>query len=240
MNMYRAIIVDDELMGIKTLKLLLEKNCPDVKVVATAIEPQAGITFIDDYRPDIVFLDISMPQMSGFELLEQTYYKDFCLVFTTAHAEHAIKAIRNKAHDYLLKPIDAEELKACVHNIRNRPASKRETGPGSSRQVIELPVKDGIIFIRPADIVRVEASGSYTIFHLDKGVRHLVSGSMKTYESYLDPATFFRCHLSHIVHLDKVVKLHSADGLFAKMCDGSMVEVARRNKQAFLEKLKNG
>lgn len=238
--MYRAIIIDDELMGVKTLKLLIARNCPEVKVVASTTDPEAGITLISDYRPDIVFLDISMPQINGFELLEQTNYKEFCLVFTTAHADHAIRAIRNHAHDYLLKPIDAEELKDCIRNIGSKAAVPGNNGAVQHRRVIELPVKDGIIFIKPENIIRVEASGSYTVFHLDNGIRHLVSGSMKTYEAYLSPATFFRCHLSHIIHLGKVVKLHSADGLFAKMCDGSMVEVARKNKQLFLEKLQCG
>lgn len=237
--MYRALIIDDEPNSVKTLSLLLKNNCPDVKVVATATDPETGSTFISDYQPDIVFLDISMPQMSGFELLERAGYRDFFLVFTTAHAEHAIRAIRSQAHDYLLKPIDVEELKSCIARIETLSASavapKENRTP---RQVIELPVKDGIIFVRPDDIVRLEASGSYTIFHLSNNVRHLVSGSMKTYESHLDAKNFYRCHLSHIVHLDKVVKLHSEDGLFAKMSDGSMVEVARKNKQAFLEKLK--
>lgn len=237
--MYRALIIDDELTGIKTLEELIREHCPEVKTVAVANRPEEGIALIEDYHPDIVFLDISMPQMNGFELLERTSYRDFSLVFTTAHAEHAIKAIRVQAQDYLLKPIDVDELKACIGNIKRRRVVPPDTERRSRKAVIELPVKDGIVFIKQDDIIRVQASGSYTIFYLMNDVKHLVSGSMKEYELRLDPDDFYRCHLSHIVNLDKVVKLHSADGLFAKMCDGSLAEVARKNKQPFLERLKN-
>src|SRR5882757_6418332 len=107
--MYRAIIIDDELSGVNTLKLLIEKYIPSVRVVAISTDPENGIRLIEDYKPDVVFLDISMPKMNGFELLSRLNYKGFKLVFTTAHEEYAIKAIKNKAFDYLLKPIDVEE-----------------------------------------------------------------------------------------------------------------------------------
>src|ERR1700758_4857450 len=118
--MYRAIIIDDELIGVNTLKILIEKYTTSIiRVVATSTEPENGIKLIEDYRPDVVFLDISMPKMNGFELLEKLTYKDFKLVFTTAHEEYAIKAIKNRAYDYLLKPIDIDELKQCIERIIN-------------------------------------------------------------------------------------------------------------------------
>src|SRR5687768_2248941 len=111
--MLRAIIIDDEQIGVATLKQLIELHSKEVRLVATATEAEKGVELIEDYRPDIVFLDINMPGMNGFELLEQLRYKDFKLVFTTAHEKYALQAIKNKAHDYLLKPIDVQELKAC-------------------------------------------------------------------------------------------------------------------------------
>jgi two-component system LytT family response regulator len=235
--MFRAIIIDDELMGINTLKVLIEKHTPSVKVVGTTIDPETGITLIEDYRPDLVFLDISMPKMSGFDLLERLSFKDFDLVFTTAHEEYAIKAIKNRAHDYLLKPIDIAELRNCIENLSEKQAEPPGIAMGSEK-IIELPVKDGIIFIQPKDIIRLEASGSYTTFYLENNIRHVASKNLKECEGLLRSAYFYRCHNSHIVNLKKVVKLVSADGLFARMNDGSVAEVGRKNKDVFLEKLK--
>jgi len=237
--MYRAIIIDDELIGVNTLKILIEKHIPSIiRVVATSTEPETGIKLIEDYRPDVVFLDISMPKMNGFELLEKLRYKDFKLVFTTAHEEYAIKAIKNKAYDYLLKPIDIDELKQCIDNIVKE-AEKKEPTKTNVFRTIEISVKDGIIFIKPDDIIRLEASGSYTQFYLSNGTKHIASKNLKDYEVLLDPLSFYRCHLSHVINLRHVIKLVSTDGLFAKMSDDSLIEIAKKNKQVFIEKLKN-
>jgi two-component system LytT family response regulator len=236
--MYRAIIIDDELIGINTLKVLIEKHIPTIRVVDTATEPQAGIKLIEDYRPDIVFLDISMPKMNGFELLEKLTYKSFKLVFTTAHEEYAIKAIKNKAYDYLLKPIDIDELKHCANSITEE-NTKADAPKTNAYRTIELSVKNGIVFIKPDDIIRLEASGSYTEFYLINNIKHVASKTLKDFEALLDPACFYRCHLSHVVNLLQVVKIISTEGLFAEMRDGSLVEIAKKNKQLFIEKLKN-
>jgi len=237
--MLRAIIIDDELMGINTLKILLEKNTQDIKIVATTTEPEKRISLINDYKPEIVFLDISMPKMTGFELLEKVDYKDFKLVFTTAYQQHAIKAIKNGAYDYLLKPIDMDELKQCVDKIMEEFGKVKIIQKFTPTNIIELSVKDGIIFIKPQDVVRLEASGSYTIFHLINNIKHIASKNLKESESLLDSSVFYRCHQSHIINLHKVVKMVSTNGLFAQMTDGSMPEIGRKNKELFLEKLKN-
>lgn len=237
--MLRAIIIDDELIGISTLKILIERYTTEVRVVATSATPEDGIKLIEDYRPDIVFLDISMPTMNGFELLEKLKYKSFRLVFTTAHEEYALKAIKNKAYDYLLKPIDIDELKQCVKNIIVEGNEKEEQSFENTYRIIEISVKDGIVFIKPDDIIRLEASGSYTIFHLKNNVRHVASKNLKDYEILLNPAYFYRCHLSHLVNLHQVLKLVSTDGLFALMIDGSLVQISKRNKSDFIDKLKN-
>ncbi len=237
--MYRAIIIDDELNGLKTLKLLIEKYIPIVRVVASSINPEEGIKLIEDYKPDVLFLDISMPKMNGFELLNRLNYKGFKLIFTTAHEEYAIKAIKNKAFDYLLKPIDVDELKHCVNNLSAGIETKTESFKTNNVGIIELSVKDGIIFIKPADIIRLEASGSYTEFYLTNGTKHVASKTLKDYEAFLHPSYFYRCHISHLVNLHHVVKLVSTNGLYAKMSDESAVEVAKKNKQIFIEKLKS-
>lgn len=236
--MHRAIIIDDELIGVNTLKILIEKHIPTIRVVATATEPEKGITLIEDYLPGIVFLDISMPKMNGFELLDKLSYKDFKLVFTTAHEEYAIKAIKNKAHDYLLKPIDIDELKRCANSIAEE-NTKADAPKTNNFRTIELSVKDGIVFIKPDDIIRLEASGSYTEFYLANGTKQVASKPLKDYEALLDPTCFYRCHLSHIVNLKQVVKIVSTNGLYAQMSNGSLVEISKKNKQTFIEKLKN-
>lgn len=237
--MLRAIIIDDEAAGVQSLQLLFEKNIVQVKVVATTTSAKQGIRIIEDYKPEIVFLDISMPGLNGFELLDALEYKDFNLVFITAYQEYAIQAIRHHAFDYLLKPIDTDELKNCISRIlRERQVNKIQPKT-QAQNIIGIAVKDGIIFVRHAEIIRLEASGSYTIFHLENKVKHMASKSLKEYEAQLDPAFFYRCHNSHIVHLSKVVKFSSSEGFFAQMTDGSKADIARKNKEQFLERLKN-
>lgn len=236
--MLRAIIIDDEIIGINTLKILIERHTQGLKVIATATDPLKGLAAIEDYRPDVVFLDVSMPKMNGFELLDKVSKKDFRLIFTTAHQEYAIKAIKNEAYDYLLKPIDVSELSLCVNKLLKGETERKDRRSFAS-SLIELSVKDGIIFIKPQDIIRLEASGSYTYFYLENNVKHIASKNLKECEIMLDPSLFYRCHQSHIINLRKVVKMVSADGLFAQMVDGSMPEIVRKNKEIFLEKLKN-
>lgn len=237
--MLRAIIIDDEAAGVQSLQLLFEKNIAQVKVVATTTNAKQGIRIIEDYKPEIVFLDISMPGLNGFELLDALEYKDFNLVFITAYQEYAIKAIKHHAFDYLLKPVDTDELKNCVNRIFRAREENKIQPKTQTQNIIGISVKDGIIFVRHAEIIRLEASGSYTIFHLENKVKHMASKSLKEYEAQLDPALFYRCHNSHIVHLSKVVKFSSSEGLFAQMTDGSKADIARKNKDQFLERLKN-
>lgn len=236
--MHRVIIIDDELIGVNALKVLIEKHTVEVRVVVTTTDPEKGILLIEDYKPDIVFLDVSMPKMNAFELLDKLKFRDFKLVFTTAHQEYAIQAIKNKAVDYLLKPIDIEELKNCIHKIIND-STDTKTHKIPSSNIIELSVKDGIIFIKPRDVIRLEASGSYTIFYLVNNIKHVASKNLKECEPLLDPTLFYRCHQSHIINLQQVVKMVSTDGLFAQMSDGSRPEIGRKNKETFLEKLKS-
>jgi two-component system LytT family response regulator len=234
--MLRVIIIDDEPLGVNTLKVMIERLDLDMAIVATASDPEKGIAIIESFRPDAVFLDVNMPKLNGFQLLERLSYHDFKLVFTTAHQEHAIKAIKNNAYDYLLKPIDAKELQLCVEKLI------KETQPGSSAQhsrtVLELPVSDGIIVIKQNNIVRFEASGSYSILYLKDGTRYTASRNLKHFENILDPLNFCRCHQSHIVNLQEVTKLQSSDGYYALMSDGSKADVGKNYKEIFLSKLK--
>jgi two-component system LytT family response regulator len=237
--MLRAIIIDDEPNGINTLKVLIETHTKGIKIISVTTEPEKGIEMIEDYKPDVVFLDINMPRIDGFKLLESLAFKKFKLVFTTAYQEFALKAIKNRAFDYLVKPIDIEELKLCVNNVLESFGNKPANSKPNYENIIELSVKNGIIFIKPREIIRLEADRSYTVFHLVNNVRHIASKSLKEYEALLDPTTFFRSHPSHLINLHMVVRTISNEGLFVQMNDGSMPELLKRHKQGFLEKLKN-
>lgn len=236
--MLRAVIIDDEESGIGTLKVLASRNAELIKVVASTLNPEEGILLIEDYKPDIVFLDISMPAMSGFDLLARLKFRNFKLVFTTAHKEYAIEAIKNKAFDYLLKPISNEDYKKCLDEIYTELKKNPVKQKPESHPLIEVQVKDGIIYIRQIDIIRLEASRSYTVFYLDNGVKHVASRSLVDFENKLDAGLFYRCHKSHVVNLSKVRKFVNHQGFFALMTDGSMPDISRNNKDEFLERLK--
>jgi two-component system, LytTR family, response regulator len=236
--MLRAIVIDDESAGIVTLKVLIERNQELIRLIASTLNPEMGIVYIEDYKPDVVFLDISMPGMSGFTLLSKLTYRDFKLVFTTAHKEYAIEAIKNGAFDYLLKPISDEDFKTCVHKIINERQQIPTKQITTSTSFIEINVKDGIIYMKQKDIIRLEASRSYTVFYLDNGIKHVASRSIKEFEEKLDVDIFYRCHKSHIINLHKVQKFVNHDGFFALMTDGSMSDISKTYKDSFLARLK--
>jgi two-component system, LytTR family, response regulator len=231
----RALIIDDEAHGVRALETMLERHSSAIKVAGSTCDPELGIEMIERERPDVVFLDVCMPVKNGFQMLEQLVFKDLRIVFTTAHRDFAIQAVRSKAADYLLKPISAEDLKTCIDALLADASIRQRKKNG----LIELCVRDGIIFVRPQNIIRLEASGSYTNFYLDQEVKHLASRNLKEYECLIDPDVFFRCHVSHIINLRKVDRMISSDGLFARMTDGSLAEISRKNKDVFLQKLKS-
>ena len=234
--MLRIIIIDDEPMGINILNVLLDRTDIDLQIIGTTTNPEKGIELINTLHPNLVFLDINMPKIDGFELLDRLNYKNFKLVFTTAHREYAIKAIKNKAFDYLLKPIDYTDLLACVENCLNEitdavPFSKNKT-------MLELSVGDGIIFIKQSSIYRIEADGSYAIIYYNDGKKHIASRNLKYLEALLDNTLFFRCHQSHIINLKEVVKLITSDGTFVKLSNDELIEVGKMQKDGLLERLK--
>ena len=237
--MITAVLVDDEEKSIRNLELLLGASCADVQITGRAHNALEAVQLILNLRPDIVFLDVHMPGYSGFDVLENIQASGSLVIFTTAHKNYAIAALRKGAFDYLLKPVDTDELQSCVDRARVQlqKASAVKTA-ASGQGMIELSVKDGIIFIRTADLIRLEASGSYTIFYLDNNVKHMASKSLNQYEGLLDTSVFFRCHNSHIINLKKVVKFIHSNGYFAELSNGSTIEIARKNKELFLEKLK--
>jgi two-component system LytT family response regulator len=235
--MLNIILIDDEPIGLNTLKVMIERLNTEAEIVATASDPLKGISLIHSLKPDAVFLDIQMPGMNGFDLLEKLQFKNFKLVFTTAHEEYAIKALRKSACDYLLKPIDHLELRACIEKmIEEKKTDQKIQKPGS---YLELHVNDGIVLIKQSNIIRLEASGSYTTLFLKDGSRRTASKNLKHFESTLDPNIFYRSHQSYIINMNELTKLVSNNGYYAIMSDNSIAEVGKRNKEELLMKLKS-
>ncbi|MGZ4157620.1 MAG: LytR/AlgR family response regulator transcription factor, partial [Bacteroidia bacterium] len=196
------------------------------------------------HEPDIVFLDIEMPNGNGFSLLQRFEEITFQLIFTTAYENYAIAAIRHHALDYLLKPIDIDELKAAIKNastaIKNKPAVNRYSDFINERKAditsrIALPIKDGIVYLTLSEIIRVESDGSYSTFYNSDGKKYVVSKNLKEYEDILPTREFFRSHKSHLINIKKVKKYLRTDGYFAEMEDGSVIEISRRKKDEFLQ-----
>ncbi len=244
--MIRAIIIDDEQNGINSLKLLIEKFINGVKVIAATTDPEAGVVMVDDYHPDVVFLDINMPVISGFELLQRVNYKGFYLVFTTAHEEFALQAIKIKAIDYLLKPIDKDDLKTAVNKIRNQIQEKAQpdyaeilnkVSVASSQTRIPISSKDEIIYEQMENIIRLEADSNYTRIFLKTRSVHVVPKTLKEYEKILceESNHFMRVHQSHIINLTQVARFIKEDGGLVVMKDNSEIPLSKQKKDEFLK-----
>lgn len=237
--MLRAIIIDDEQSGIDMLTELLRPHTDRIRVIASTQQPEQGIALIDDFHPDVLFLDVSMPSMSGFDVLERVRYRDFRTVFSTAHRDYAIEAIRSRAFDYLLKPLSETDFDRCLHNLIAEHRTEIAPARSEKQTFVEVSARDGIHYLRLRDILRVEASGSYTTFHLIDGSRHVASRSLKEFETKLDPGIFYRCHHSHIVNLLQVKQFVNHQGYFVRMSDGTLTDVSKKCKEELLERLKN-
>lgn len=239
----KAVIVDDELNGAEALRELLLSVFPELEVREIATNAFDGIKAVKKHQPEVLFLDINMPRHSGFEVLEHIDRRDLFIVFTTAHEEYAINAIRNNAFDYLLKPIDADELDSCLKRIRNavlfdrKVSENLDRNKAGSRSNLNIPVKEGILIIKQEKIVRIEGSGSYSYIFLEGGQKHIVSKSLGELETDLDEDYFFRCHNSHIIHLNKISRFIKTDGNFIEMEDRSKAEVSRSRKDELLQRL---
>lgn len=247
----RAIIIDDEPKGINTLKILIEKYIEDVKIVSECTKASDGITLIENYKPEIVFLDINMPEMNGFELLEKLSWKNFNLVFTTAHQEHALKALKINAIDYLLKPIDYRELQFAVNKIKEQLAINKinqnqfdydkliGTINQYQRKKIIINSKSGVESIDLPDIFYFESMSNYTQLYLNTGSSILTSKTLKEFDVQLctSDKNFMRVHNSFIINLHKVTRYVKDEELIILM-NGQKIPLAKSRKDEFFEWLK--
>ena len=236
--MITCVIIDDELHGRTALKEKINIFCPEVTVLAEAENGKAGIDIIKKHNPDIVFLDVEMPVMNGFEMLTKLTGIQSKIVFTTAYDQYAIKAIKHAAFDYLLKPIDIEELRSVVKKaveIGKNEIPKQSSPAGKSFTKIAVPALEGLVFIPIHDIVYLEAESNYTIFYLVNNTKVVSSKTLREYEEVLSGQNFFRCHHSYMINLDFVSKYIRTDGDQIVMTTGSHVDLSRRKKNEFLE-----
>jgi two-component system LytT family response regulator len=245
--MIRSVLIDDELKSRESLKILLTDFCENVEVAATCQNIAEGIEAIQQYKPDVVFLDIQMQRETGFDLLSKVKPVDFEVIFTTAHSEYAIKAFKFSAIDYLLKPIDIEELKRALYKVErkmNGNISDRleqlihNLKPSSNQNFkLALPTSDGLVFVRIDDIIYCEASSNYTVIYTNDGKKHVISRTLKEYEDLLAEHNFFRIHNSHLINLGSIKKYVRGDGGYVIMNNDVSLDVSKRKKEAFLSRL---
>ncbi len=242
--MIKAIIIDDESHCIETLRWTLQEYCAgDIQLIGSSEDPQQGIEIITRLQPDLVFLDIEMPALSGIDLLKQLKEINFHVIFTTAYDQYAIKAIKLNALDYLLKPIDKDELRAAIEKIKNRPSLADKQQIEQLQEVhktkvlnkIALSTMQGLIFVTLDDVIRIEAEGSYCNFILKDKKKILLSKTLADVEEIIQSPEFFRAHKSYIINLKYVEKYIRGDGGEIVMSDGVTIALSRSKKAEFLE-----
>lgn len=245
MELLKAILVDDELSSLQNLQQKIAEFCPDIKVVATPNKPEEAIFLIRHHKPDVIFLDIEMPRMNGFRMLEELREIDSEIIFTTAYNHYAIDAIRISAFDYLMKPVSVEDLQNAVARLMAR--HKRQTQEKlsvlrkslqenrSQEDRIAIPTGEGMEFINIKNIVRIESSSNYSKLHLLSGQTVLVTRLLKDFEEMLLPYRFFRVHHSHVINLSYIQKYIRGEGGQVVMQNGDVIDVARRKKEEFLK-----
>ncbi|NGF57530.1 response regulator transcription factor [Parapedobacter sp. SGR-10] len=241
--MIRAIILDDEVKGSTLLQHKLKNFSDRVCVEAIFNDPQEALKHIRDYTVDVLFLDVEMPLMNGFQFLEQLGQFDFEVIFVTAYNMYTLDALRADALDYLLKPVDPEELAKALDKLEKRVSAKAKLAlselpaVGASSQRIALPTAEGIHLIKKDEILRVEAMSNYSVFYVMNLSKIIVSKTLKEFEQQLEGSTFMRVNRSVIVNLDYVIKYRKGDGGTLELLDGAEIEVSPMKKIQLLERL---
>ncbi len=245
--MIKAIVIDDENQNADSLRIDIQTHCPYVQVVAVCYSAKEGIMAIKREKPDLVFLDIEMPWMNGFEMLEVIGDIGFNIIFTTAHDQFAAKAFRLSAVDYLLKPIAAADLRDAIKKVEQK--MEQQNGQAhienllenikqpAARQKIALPYKDGYEFVEVSNIIYCQAEGAYTRVFLENKKFVLVSKTLGDIEELLPHDIFQRIHHSTVINLNDVTHFVKADGGYIKMRTGEELVVSKSRKEAVMERL---
>lgn len=244
--MLTAIIIDDETSSRNSLKQKLTNHCADIIVIGECENGEEGLEMLALKEPDIIFLDVEMPRMNGFTMLQQLENKNFEVIFITAYDQYAIKAIKFSALDYLVKPVEVDDLKAAV----KKAAQKRKITAGNERlemllqnlrsdkkecQRIAIPSMEGLLFVETGNIIYLEAHSNYTCFYLSDNRKITVTKTLKDFEELLPPAIFIRIHHSYIINKNLVEKYIKGEGGQVVMKTGIVLDVARRKKEEFMK-----
>ena len=244
--MINAILIDDEKHCLVTLKMMLNRYCKDVNIIEECNSAKKGLETIEKYKPDLVFLDIEMPMMNGFELLERLPEIPFAVIFTTSYDQYAIKAIKFSALDYLLKPIDPEELITAVSKVSSKkqlPGAeqfdillKQIKHKGAGFEKIAIPTIEGFELIRADQIIRCEADDNYTHVYLKNKTKIVSSRMLKEMEELLQEFRYFeRVHNSYLVNMNEVAKYIRGEGGYLLMSDGSTVSISKSRRESLIK-----
>jgi len=244
--MYKVVLIDDEKMIQKSLKGILDNFVEDVSVVATPMNVAQGLEAIKNYNPDIVFLDIEMPDGTGFDFLKQLPKIDFSLVFCTASNQHAIKAFKYNAIDYILKPFDIEDVVTAVQKAKdslkikqqqvnvNQLLSFMQDSQKKNDKIVLKTMAD--MFVVPIDdIYNCQADGGYTVFMFKDDRKIMVSNNLKSYESILLQHNFIRTHRSHLININYIERIQKKDGGMIVLDNGKEIPISSRRKDAVFE-----
>ncbi len=248
--MYHTVIIDDDILARKVLKRILEQNFKEIEILGEAESVASGMQLIGAVNPNLVFLDIEMPDGTGFNLLEQLENIDFKLVFTTSYSDYAITAFKYSAFDYIVKPVLLENVKSTMKRINEIPVlNERQrvevlknnlTGKDPDKEVtIALPEMNGFSIVKIKDIVRCEGERNYSRVYFRNGKSILVSRTLLEFDNLLVPHGFYRIHRSHLVNLRDVTKFLKTDGGIVEMSDKSQLRVSPKYKDELLENLLN-
>jgi two-component system LytT family response regulator len=244
----KAVLIDDEVSNLENLHTLLEKHCPQVKIMADAQNVSDAVYAIDKYLPDLVFLDIQMGEETGFEVLKLLPKRNFEVIFVTAYDQYGIQAVKFAALDYLLKPIDIEELINAVNKAEYKLAAQIQTSqldfllqqlkkPATDASKIALQMQSEIRYVSLSEIIRCEADNTYTHFFLSSKEKILVSKSLKEYADLLRPKGFLRTHQSHLVNPKYVKSWLKEDGGILQLITGEKIPISKPNKDTVKQAL---
>jgi two-component system LytT family response regulator len=242
--MLTTIVVDDEPLVLKNILFLLEKYCPQVQVLATAESAAEAKKLIEQYKPDLLLLDIEMPRGNGFDLLQSLKDFSFSVVFITAYEQYAIQAIKFSALDYILKPINHDDLVNAVNKAAEKIKDRQSTAaiemllqnyqqPSPALQKIALPASDKVNFAKLADIMYIKSEGNYTQVFLKQGNHYFVTKAIGYFEDILPAATFQRIHNEYIINLNYLEKYVRGKGGFVILENGTRIDVSARRKTSF-------
>lgn len=240
--MLKAVILDDEQRGSTLLEKKLAPYATQLKVTAVFNDPLLALKTINSLQPDVLFLDVEMPGVNGFQFLEKLGAFSFEVIFVTAYDAYTLDALRISALDYLLKPVDEDELQTALSRLQKKIQLKQKPKPvaasgGINGSRIALPTAEGVYLVKKTDIVRIEAMNNYSTFYLHDNKKIVISKTLKEYEQALTDPFFFRVNRSCIVNLEYVVKYRRGDGGTLELQDGKEIEVSAQRKDELMIKL---